>query len=94
MIPKYNVEYGLVFKRHTQTFHYQTDDPVECQEFLEELLEKKFPIISVHHEGVPLNQHEFDRMIKTAAKMLAASHLCASLKLTTEEEHFRFGFGV
>jgi hypothetical protein len=94
MISKYNVEYELNFRRPTQPFHYQTDDPVDCEEFLEELLEKKYRVLSIHHDGIPLNQHEFDRMIKTAAGMFAATHICASLKLTTEEEKYRFGFGV
>ena len=95
MIPKYNVEYALDFKKRTvHSYHYQTDDQVDCQEFLEELLEQKYRILGIHHDGVPLTAHEFDKMVKIAANMLAATHLCASLKLSSEEEHFRFGFGV
>jgi hypothetical protein len=92
MIPKYNIEYGMEFKRQAQTFHYQTDDPVECEEFLEELLEKKFRVVGIHHEGVPLTQHEFDKMIKTAAGMLAATRIRSCLNITAEEEKYRFGF--
>jgi len=94
MITKYNVEYSLEFRKRVQTFHYQTDDPVEAVEFISEALEKRFQIITIHHEGIPLTGHEFDKMIKTAAGMVAARLICASLKIKTEEERFRFGFGA
>ena len=94
MIPKYTIEYGLEFKKQIHPFHYQTDDPVDCKEFLSELLEKKFRIVSIKHEGVPLTAHDFDAMIKSAAGTLAAQHICASLHIKAEEEKFRFGFGL
>jgi hypothetical protein len=37
---------------------------------------------------------EFDRIIKTAGAMLASKHICASLGIKPEEEHFRFGFSA
>ena len=92
MLPKYTVEYTLQFRRHAHTNHYTTDDPVACQEFVEELLERGSGIRAIKHEGVDLSAHEFDRIVKTAAKMLAAKHRCASLGLKPEEEKFRFGF--
>jgi hypothetical protein len=92
MIAKYHIEYGLEFKRQPYPFHYKTDDPVECEEFLTELLEKKFRILDIKHEGVSLDRPEFDRMIKTAASMMAANHICASLGISVEEERFRFKF--
>jgi hypothetical protein len=42
MLPKYTVEYTTRFKRHAQTNHYSTDDPVACEEFVEELLARGF----------------------------------------------------
>jgi hypothetical protein len=33
-----------------------------------------------------------DRVVKTASGMLAAKHLCASLRIKPEEEKYRFGF--
>ena len=94
MIPKYTVEYAIQFRRHAQTNHYGTDDPVACEEFLVELLERSFQIRDIKHEGMPLSRNDFDKMLKTAAGMLASKHLCASLGLKPEEEHFRFGFAV
>jgi hypothetical protein len=94
MISKYSIEYGLEFKKEIHPFHYQTDDPVNCKEFLAEVLEKNFRIVTVKHEGVALDRAEFDQMIKGAANMMAAKHICASLGISAEEEHFRFGFGL
>jgi hypothetical protein len=35
---------------------------------------------------------EFDRVVKTAAGMLASKRICASLGIKADEEKFRFGF--
>jgi hypothetical protein len=94
MIPKYTVEYKTQFKRHSQPSHFTTDDPVACTEFLEEILETGLKIEGVKHDGLDLPKHEFDKMIKTAAGMLAARLICASLGLKPEEEKYRFGFAA
>lgn len=94
MLPKYTVEYGLDLKRDPRVLHYGTDDPVACEEFLSELLERGIKIKAIKHEGLDLNRPEFDRMVKTAANMVAARHICASLGLKPEEERFRFGFAA
>jgi hypothetical protein len=41
---------------------------------------------------VDLPKPEFDRVVKTAAGMLASKHVCASLGINPEEERYRFGF--
>ena len=92
MLPKYTVEYGIQFKKSSPTYHYSTDDPVSCEEFLTELLEREFHIIEIKHEGVGISRPDFDQMVKNAASMLASRHLCASLRIKPEEERFRFGF--
>jgi len=92
MIAKYHVEYGIDLGGHTQVSHYQTDDPVACEEFLLALLERSGHLRSIKHEGVELSRHDADRLLKTAAGMLAAKHLCACLKIKPEEERHRFGF--
>src|SRR6266480_4321029 len=92
MLPKYTVEYTAQFKKHAQTNHYSTDDPVACEEFVEELLERGFRVRGIKHEGVDLPKHEFDRIIKTAAGMMASKRICASLGIKPDEEKFRFGF--
>lgn len=92
MIPKYTVEYTAQFKKHAQPNHYTTDDPVACEEFVEELLERGFAIRAIKHEGLELPRPDFDRIVKTAAGMLASKHICASLAIKADEEKFRFGF--
>jgi hypothetical protein len=94
MIPKYTVEYTTKFRKHAQTNHYSTDDPVACEQFVEELLERGFPIRGIKHEGLDLPKHEFDRIVKTAAGMLASNRICASLGIKPEEEKYRFGFAA
>jgi hypothetical protein len=94
MIPKYTVEYATRFRKYAQTNHYSTDDPVACEEFVEELLEAGYSIHSIKHDGLDLPQNEFDRIVKMAAGMLASKHICASLGINAEEEKFRFGFAA
>ena len=48
----------------------------------------------IKHDGVELPAPEFDRMVKTAAGMSAAKRICSSLGISSEEEKFRFGFGI
>jgi len=91
MLAKYRVDYGIKFHGHTQQHHYLTDDPVACEQFLSELLERGFTFNSVTHEGVELPRHEADKMIKTAAGMLETRHICAALGIDTIEAHHRFG---
>ena len=40
------------FKKHAQMNHYSSDDPVACEEFVEELLERGFRIQAIKHEGL------------------------------------------
>lgn len=94
MLPKYTIEYTTRLGKHSHTNHYSTDDPVACEEFVEELMEAGYPIRAIRHEGLELPQQEFDRIVKTAASMLASRHICASLGIKPEEEHFRFGFSA
>jgi len=94
MIPKYTIEYTTTFNKHAQGNHYSTDDPVACEEFIEELLERGFGIRAIRHEGLDLSKSDFDKMVKTAAGMLASRRICISLGIKPEEEHFRFGFAA
>ena len=84
MLPKYTIEYSVPMKRHAPINHFGTDDPVACEEFLCELLDRGFRIHAIRHEGIELPKHEFDRMIKTAAGMIASSRVCASLGIKAE----------
>lgn len=94
MIPKHTIEYAITSRSLFHTNHYSTDDPVACNEFLEELLERDIKIQAIKHEGLDLPAHEFEKLIKTAAGMLAARHICSSLSLKPEEERYRYGFAA
>ena len=94
MIPKYTVEYAVNFRKHAQKGHYSTDDPITCEEFVEELLDRGYALETIKHEGVSLERPEFDKMVRAAASQLAARKIRASLGLKAEEERFRFGFAA
>ncbi len=92
MLAKYHIEYAMTLGHKTHANHYQTDDPVAAEEFLVHVLEHGYRLAAIRHEGVELPRSESDKLLKTAAGILAARHLCASLGIKPEEEHFRFGF--
>jgi hypothetical protein len=92
MLPNYSIEYTVTFRKHDFTHHMGTDDPVAAEEFLEELLERGYKVRTIKHDGADLPQKDFDKMVKTAAGMLASKHVCNSLGIKAEEERFRFGF--
>ncbi len=94
MLPRYSIEYTLSFRRQDFVHHLATDDPVAAEEFLEELLQRGYKIRDIRHDGEKLPPKDFDKLIKTAAGMLAARHICASLGIKPEEEHHRFGFSA
>jgi hypothetical protein len=91
MLAKYHIDYAVPFQRHDQTHSHLTNDPVACEEFLTELLERGFKITAILHEGVQLPNVDFDRMIKTAAGMLMTRHICRSLAIDSAEANHRFG---
>lgn len=91
MIAKYKIDYSIPFNRHSHQQHHLTDDPVACEEFLSELLDRNFKIHAISHEGVELPRPESDRLIRTAAGLLATRHLCTSLGIDHAEAHHRFG---
>jgi hypothetical protein len=94
MLPKYTVEYSTPFRNCSVTNHYSSDDPVACEQFIEELLERGVGIKAIKHEGLDVPRTDFDKMIKTAASMMTSRHLCASLSIKPEEERYRFGFSA
>jgi hypothetical protein len=91
MLAKYKVEYAISFHGHDQHHHFLTDDPVACEGFLAQLLERGFKIKEVLHQGVALPQPEFDRLVRTAAGILSTQLICRSLGIDSDEAHRRFG---
>ncbi len=96
MLKKYSVEYSVRLQRHLLPEHhfYNTDDPVACEVFVQDLLEQGMGIHAIRHEGADLPRPDFDRIVKLAASGIASSRICTSLNIKPEEEHFRFGFAA
>ena len=92
MLAKYNIEYVIPFRRNAEVFHYRSDDPVACEEFLSELLERGCSIKAIRHDGVEMPKPDFDNMLKVAAGMMTSRAICVSLGTSKEEAHYRFGF--
>ena len=90
MLAKYKIEYAIPFSRADHTQYHLTDDPVACEEFLAELLERGFKVKSVLHQGVELPKIEMDKMIKMSLGMLMTIHLCRSLGIDRVEASHRF----
>ena len=94
MFKKYGIEYSLRFRKHSPPDHhvYYTDDPLACEEFVQQLLEQGMGIHAIKYGGSDLPRPDFDRIVKVAAATLAAKCLCTSLDIKPEEERYRFGF--
>ena len=91
MLAKYKIEYVIPFTGHDQPHQYLTDEPVACEEFLSELLERGVKIDAVLHEGVTLPATEFDSMIKKASRLLATRNISRSLGIDLGDAFHRFG---
>jgi hypothetical protein len=91
MLPKYKVNFDVDPHGRAPMAHFTTEDPVTCEAFLADLLERRVHIREILHDGTALSPREFDAMIRTALGLLASRHVCAALKITTEEAHVRFG---
>jgi hypothetical protein len=94
MIPKYTIEYSIPLRHQAAISRCCTDDPVACEEFVQELLERGYHIKSIKHEGIALEGAGFDKIIRAAAGMMASKRICASLQIKPEEEKFRFDFAA
>jgi hypothetical protein len=96
MLKKYSIEYSPRFRKHSPSAPHDffTDDPIVCEEFVQELLEAGMALHSIKHDGVELPRVDFDRIVKIAASGIAAKRICASLNIKTDEERHRFGFSA
>jgi hypothetical protein len=96
MLKKYSIEYSLQFRKHSPPAHHEyfTDDPVECEAFVQNLLENGMGLHAIRHDGAELPTVDFDRIVKIAAAQIASRLICTSLNIKPEEERFRFGFAA
>jgi len=90
MLAKFAISY-TVFPEHNKRVdtHY-TDDPVEAESFLAQLLASGSRIHDIKHDGVALKNKPFDRMIRVAAERHIAGLIGASLDIDYAEVRHRF----
>ena len=94
MLKKYTVEYSHQFRKHSPPEHHPffTDDVVECENFIQDLLARGMGLHAIKHEGADVPKAEFDRIVKVAASEVASKLICTTLNIKPDEERFRFGF--
>jgi hypothetical protein len=94
MLAKFDIEY-VIHPQHNQRLDiHRTDDPVEAEDFLMNLLIVGARINAIKHEGIVLEAGQADRMLRVAAARLAARLLGRSLDLDSVEVKHRFGFAA
>jgi hypothetical protein len=92
MLNKFSIEYRVFPRSHENTRTHRTDDPIEAEEFLMQLITIGARILAIKHEGVDLSRPQFDRMLKVASERLASVRLQEALGIDAAETKHRFGF--
>lgn len=94
MLAKFDIEY-VIHPQHNQRLDiHRTDDPVEAEDFLMNLLVVGARIQAIKHEGVTLEQPQADRMLRVAAERLASRLLGNALNLDAAQVKHRFGLAA
>jgi hypothetical protein len=92
MIAKYDIEYTAFPEHNKRVTVHRTDDPVEAEDFLMNLLVSGSRIRSLKHEGVEMEPLQFDRMLRVAAERLCTRLLSRALHIDAVTAKHRFGF--
>ena len=90
MLTKYHVEFSVLLEHRRLLNDFRTDDPVELERFISDLLLRGYKINSVSHQGVPLPQHEFDSAVLLGAKTAMIKLLTGALDIDEAEMRHRF----
>jgi hypothetical protein len=94
MLSKFAIDYSAMRQHGSRVFTHSTDDPVEAEEFLMQLLLTHSRILEIRHEGQALQSSQFDRMLRIAAERNAALSLRDALGIDPLAVKDRFGFAV
>lgn len=94
MLAKFDIDYVIHPHHNKRVDTHRTDDPIEAEDFLMNLLASGAHIRSIRHEGVELETKKSDQMLRVAADRLATRLLCASLGIDSIEVKHRFGFAA
>ena len=94
MLSNFAIVYSGFPHQGKRVFTHQTDDPVEAEDFLMQLLASRCLIVEIRHNGAAMTGHSFDQMLKIAAARIASALLRESLALDASEIKSRFGFAA
>jgi len=94
MIAKFDIDYVIHPQHNQRVDTHRTDDPVEAEDFLMNLLIVGARIHAIKHEGLVLEAGQADRMLRVAAERLASRLLGRSLDLDSAQVKHRFGFAA
>lgn len=94
MLNKFTIEYTRPPHSREPAGTHRTDDPIEAEEFLMQLLHARSRILAIKHDGVDMPRDQFDRMITIASERLMAEYLCHALDIDTAEVRHRFGLAA
>ena len=94
MLAKFYIDYVLHPQHNQRQDTHRTDDPVEAEDFLMNLLVVGARINAIKHEGIALEAPQADRMLRVAAERLASRLLGRALGLDSVEVKQRFGFAA
>ena len=94
MLHKFTIEYTRHPHSNEPSGTHRTDDPIEAEEYLMQLLHARSRILSIKHEGVEISRAQFDQMLKVAGERLISEGLCHALDIDAAEVCHRFGFAA
>lgn len=94
MISKFSVEYIIHPQHNKRVDTHRTDDPVELEDFLMQILISGTRIVSIKHEGVECDQAQTSQMLRVAAERIASRLLGVSLGIDAAVVKHRFGFAA
>ena len=94
MLKKFAITYILFPQHNDRVLTHRTDDPVEAEDFLMQLMVSGARICSISHDAQELAPHQFDRMVRVAAERLVVRLIASSLGLDAAAIRHRFGFAA
>ena len=90
MLAKYHAQFSIPLEHRRLASDFHTDDPVELERFVSDLLLQGYKINSISHQGVALPQSEFDAVVLLGAKTALIKLLTTSLDIDEAKTRHRF----
>jgi hypothetical protein len=94
MIAKYDIDYIIQPEHNHRVDTHRSNDPIEVEDFLLNLLATGSRVVAIKHEGIALGSQQSDRLLKVAADRLASRCLCRALAADSADVKHRFGYAA